>query len=395
MVWLGRLVVMGLAWHTVLLQAAYLLYALVVICFMVCLFGLDLRKHLLRLAPFFALLLLASFVTIRSGQEDVYPLLIAALMTIGYSVLAILFAWRQPNAERIALAGAMSVTVVAALIDLWTLRSSETALGRLEWTPIAALVYALVFGAILAGRYVKSIDHFRELTQHLESRVAEREAKIETIYLREQTLVKRGAAEAAVREERGRIMRDMHDGLGAKLVTMLNTLQNGHTTQADLSAQVRESLDELRLTIDSLEDSEGDLTSVLGHLRFRLDKRFTEAGIRFDWRVAPLPALSILTPANVQHVQRLLLEVFTNILKHAKATCVTVSTEEAADGVTISIADDGVGFNVDDSTQQHGRGMTNMHFRANALGGTVKIQSPCASSGTGTEVRLWLPLFAE
>ena len=383
--------------HLALLNTTYLFLYYFIVCFMVRLFERDLRWHAWRLGLLYVSLIVATFAsTLLFGSEVIYTSALFTSLAIGlvYAAWAGLLTVQRVSPERGAFMLAFAIGVVAATRDFVAIRLGSESMGGIEWSPLAAVGFALVLGAILAYRYVQSIEQYRVLNNQLANRIATREAQLTAIHAAEQTKTRASASEVAVREERGRIMRDMHDGLGAKLVTMLNTLQSGKTTQADLSAQVRESLDELRLTIDSLEDSEGDLTSVLGHLRFRLDKRFTEAGIRFDWRVAPLPALSILTPANVQHVQRLLLEVFTNILKHAHATCVTVSTEEAADGVTISIADDGVGFNPEDSNQQHGRGMANMQFRANALGGTVKTQSPCASSGTGTQVRLWLPLLA-
>ena len=181
-------------------------------------------------------------------------------------------------------------------------------------------------------------------------------------------------------------MRDMHDGIGAQLVSMLNALRTRHVDAREIEQQVQESLDQLRLTIDSLEPVEGDLATVLGHLRFRLGKRFEASGILLDWQVEPLPALDYLTPANVAHIQKIVIEAFTNIVKHARASRVRLSARAAADRIEIEIEDDGRGRTGAESGG--GRGIENMRFRAQAVGAQFSI----GFRSQGTVVALALPL---
>ena len=191
--------------------------------------------------------------------------------------------------------------------------------------------------------------------------------------------------QSAIVEERQRIMRDMHDGLGAQLISTLSLVEHGDLAKEQLTAVLRECLDDLRLTIDSLESTENDLLTVLGNFRYRLEPRLKSSGIQLDWQVKDLPKVACLTPQNVLHVLRILQEAFTNILKHARANTVKVETGVAgAPGkVYVSVSDNGIGL----SNEHPGHGLANMRRRAQAIGGTLDI----VSAATGTMITLSLP----
>jgi signal transduction histidine kinase len=153
-----------------------------------------------------------------------------------------------------------------------------------------------------------------------------------------------------------------------------------------VAAALRECLDDLRLTIDSLEPTENDLLPVLGNLRYRLDKRLKQQGIDLDWRVSEVPKLACMTPQNVLHVLRILQEAFTNVLKHARASTVQVETGVDAPGehVFIRVRDNGHGFTGDHA----GHGLANMRRRAQVIGGILQIHP----SPSGTTLSLLLPV---
>jgi len=152
---------------------------------------------------------------------------------------------------------------------------------------------------------------------------------------------------------------------------------------------VRECIDDLRLVIDSMEPVDDDLLTVLGSLRYRLEPRFNAAGISLSWQVRELPPLHYLTPRNVLHILRVLQEALTNVLKHAGASRITVSTGvDLLDGtVWLRVADDGHGFPAQGSPSA-GRGLGNMRRRAEALGGTLEMDT----GPGGTNITLRLPL---
>ncbi len=130
--------------------------------------------------------------------------------------------------------------------------------------------------------------------------------------------------------------------------------------------------------------------AALASIRARMEPRLARHGLRFDWRVTDVPRMAGFGPERVLQVLRIVQEAVTNVLKHAGATTITISTGTAPDvagrpGVVIEIRDDGRGL---DGGHRQGRGLPNMRRRADALGGTVTIDG----SPAGTAVRLWLPL---
>lgn len=83
----------------------------------------------------------------------------------------------------------------------------------------------------------------------------------------------------ALLNERQRLLRDMHDGLGASLISALILIEQGRLSRDDAARVLRECLDDLRLVIDSLEPIEHDLAT----LRSRLGDRLALAGIAIDF----------------------------------------------------------------------------------------------------------------
>jgi signal transduction histidine kinase len=240
-------------------------------------------------------------------------------------------------------------------------------------------------GWILTRRFVRSLNETEALNTGLEQRVAERHAELE----REQANLQALTQQQAVSEERERIMSDMHDGIGAQLIATLGRVEHGDMTSKQVAAALRACIDDLRLAIDSLEPSDGDLLSVLGNLRYRLEGRLKASGIALDWQIGEVPKLAGLTPRHVLHVLRILQEAFTNVLEHAQASRIRVSTAVDAQRVKIDVSDDGRGFAVDeaerDSSTAHG--LAKMRGRANALGGELLVMP----TPHGTTLSLLVP----
>jgi signal transduction histidine kinase len=193
--------------------------------------------------------------------------------------------------------------------------------------------------------------------------------------------------EKLVAEERRRIMADMHDGLGARLVALLSMAQSGTAEARELGEGIAAALEELRLTVDAVEPVEGDVSVVLGNVRHRMRSVLERTGMRFLWHVPDLPPIEGLTPRRILAIQRLLLEVFANAMKHSGAKTITVSASALPDGVQIAIEDDGRGF--DAGSHNGGRGLGNLRLRAAQAGGALAIDS---AVGAGTKVTIVLPI---
>jgi signal transduction histidine kinase len=219
--------------------------------------------------------------------------------------------------------------------------------------------------------------------KELERRVAEKTREIEASYakLRETQRVQELAA------ERRRIMADMHDGLGARLVALLSVAQSGKAMPGEISEGIAGALDDLRLAVDSVQPVEGDVGVVLGNVRHRMRQVFERAGIRLAWNVAALPRMDSLTPERVLAIQRVFFEAFSNAIRHSGARTVSVSTQRDANAVRIVIEDDGCGF--DPAARNTGTGLGNLRQRAAQAGGTLIVES---QPGKGTRVTLSLTL---
>jgi signal transduction histidine kinase len=287
-------------------------------------------------------------------------------------------AWQRPTTTNILLALlAPTIGLSDVLDDFWT-RSPEA----LPFEPYQFLPFCALVSWILLERFITSLNESEQLNKNLEQRVEQKQAELQANFQRVQQLER----EQTIAEERSRIMSDMHDGIGAQLISTIGLAEHGRLSQQEMAAALRECLDDLRLTIDSLEPIDNDLLPALGNFRYRVDPRLRRQGIDLDWRVSDLPRLECLTPRNLLHVLRILQEAFTNVLKHARASLIRVETGLHPDGqqVFIRISDNGTGF----SGEHRGRGLANMQQRAERIGGVLQIQP----SGQGTTLELRLPV---
>lgn len=232
-------------------------------------------------------------------------------------------------------------------------------------------------------RVAKALAESQRMNVELEERVRLKQRELERNFQKLQAL----SREAAVAEERQRIMTDMHDGIGAQLIAALSLAETDGASPREIAAVLRECIDDLRLAIDSLDSSDNELLPVLGNFRYRLEKRLHAMGIELIWQVSDLPELSYLSPRNLLHILRILQEAFANVLKHAQATRVVLETGLSPNQrqAFIRVTDNGKGFA---PPQAAGRGLGNMARRAASLGAELSV-SP---SQQGTTVELLLPI---
>jgi signal transduction histidine kinase len=140
-----------------------------------------------------------------------------------------------------------------------------------------------------------------------------------------------------------------------------------------------------------LQPVHDDLATVLATLRFRLQPRLADAGVHVDWQVEALPPMPGLTPNVVLQIQRILLEAFTNVMRHARATRLEVGArflETPTPMFCLVVQDNGIGTQTA-TGEVRGLGLSNMQARASAIGAALTVSS--VASG-GTRVELSLPL---
>jgi len=198
--------------------------------------------------------------------------------------------------------------------------------------------------------------------------------------------------ERVIVEERERIMQDMHDGIGGQLVASLAIVENYENSGVDVERAyeqirglLRDCLDDLRMVIDSLDNSTDKLAVMLGMFRHRMQKRIEAAGIKLKWDIASLPDYLAFSPHENLHILRIIQEAITNVIKHANATSLMFSAVLIKNEVRISICDNGTSGKPGNNK---GRGVANMKRRATELSGHLTI----SQLESGRQIELFLPV---
>ncbi|MDP3221681.1 MAG: histidine kinase, partial [Rubrivivax sp.] len=289
--------------------------------------------------------------------------------------------WRRDDG-RLLVSG-----LVLAVLGTWLVVAPALPAGGqgLAVPSVAAALTLGTAGWLLLLRFVQTLNAVELLNIDLEALVQARTAELQSQFERVRELERR----QAIADERERLMRDMHDGVGGHLVSVLAMIENDRRRPGELAEVVRQALDDMRLLVDSLEPEDDDLNAVLAMWHDRLAPRLRVAGVVLHWQVDLLPPVPGLSPARVLHVLRILQEGVSNALRHGQARTLTLGAVAADGGVRIALQDDGLGF--DAGASFSGRGLKNMRRRAQEVGATLGIES---AAGQGALITLWLPLQA-
>lgn len=336
---------------------------------------------------------LMSAATLAIPVLGMLPHTVAPFAYIGQYLLGIAVAVAMTHGaikarrrEGIMIVGAQLLIYAAGVHD-GLIQNWGQGVERVYLIPYGSLILLATFLYAILRRYSTAIRDVEGMNASLETTLIERTHQLESTYAK----LREVEREQAVSGERQRLMREMHDGLGSSLMSSLVLVEQGQVDRDGVAQVLREAIDDLKLTIDSLEPIGDDLPTVLGMLRYRLGRRLESAGIKLDWRVDELPALPSLNPTMALQILRMLQEALTNILKHAQAKSVRVETAAEADRLIVRVADDGKGFDVEGKIEAPtGRGISNMQRRARSIDAQVEI----ASSDRGTTVTISLPRTA-
>jgi len=289
--------------------------------------------------------------------------------------------WRSGSRQGVMLAVWALLSVLIGLYDM-LLQSNLVNIETLFLNIYTEIGFIMGFCQIMLSRYTGAMSEVEQSNAVLAERLAAREAELIESHQKLRDIERR----EVLHQERQRLMQDMHDGLGSSLVSALRVVEHGKIDEREISQLLKSCIDDLKLTIDSMEPVETDLLLLLGTLRFRLQPRLETTGVKLRWEVRDVPPLTWLDQRHSLHVLRILQEAFTNVIKHAGATEIRVATEARDGFVRVSVTDNGRGF--DPSAAAEGRGLGNQARRADAIGGRVEL----VSGRQGTAFTLLLPV---
>jgi signal transduction histidine kinase len=271
------------------------------------------------------------------------------------------------------------VTVIAAIAGL--IFGSLTARGltrRLRTLTTAADRWSR--GDFSASTHDDAQDELGQLSRRLNSMAEE----LQNLLATQQKL--------AALEERNRLARDLHDSvkqqvfaismqIAATKILLKRDAAAAEVRLNETEKLVRQAQQELTSLIRELRPAALEGKGLVEALRELTTQWAEQTGIVANLRVEDT-RIAPLTLAVEEALYRIAQEALSNVARHSKATLVQMVLKTTGDTVTLSITDNGQGF---DTTQQGhlGVGLPSMRERMKALGGDVQVDS---TTGSGTHV---------
>lgn len=239
--------------------------------------------------------------------------------------------------------------------------------GRLLQVPgvAGALELSLAYG----GRRLFSHEHVR-ITEELWR-------------LLDHGLAQQRQTQLAVERERQRIASDLHDDLGARLLTLVQA--GSHDGTAPIA---RQALEEMRQSVRGMAGRAVPAEVALADWRAELVGRLQGARITPDWQVtAPEGDDLMLSPRLHLELTRVLREAVSNVIRHSGASHCAVRIALGGGRLAVQVDDDGRGLG--EAPQGQGLGLPGLERRARKLGGQYRLG---ASALGGVQVRVDVPL---
>ena len=196
-------------------------------------------------------------------------------------------------------------------------------------------------------------------------------------------VVEAESREQAASQERERIYSDLHDDLGAKLLSLVYRAES--PVQADLARAI---LQDLRDVVTRSRGTPGTLGDVLADIRGEAAQRLAAVGIGLNWDEAGDLPDPLLDTGHALHLHRIVREAISNTIRHAQAHHLRVRVRASAGELLLDLTDDGSGV---PAAVLAGSGMRNMRTRAGELDG--RIDWAPGTEG-GAKVLLRMPLEA-
>jgi signal transduction histidine kinase len=201
----------------------------------------------------------------------------------------------------------------------------------------------------------------------------------------------------ALERERLRIAHDIHDDLGARVtqISLLSAMsqdnsnfsENARTNFEQISQMSRELVTALYQTVWAVNPENDNLDALGNYICQMVTQLCNRVQFRCRFHMVDLPR-EIQVSSQIRHnISMAVKEAVHNVIKHAKASEVEINVEYAANLLTVSIHDDGCGF--EPANHVTGNGLDNMKRRLADIGGSCSIET---CPGRGTTVRLCLTI---
>jgi signal transduction histidine kinase len=314
------------------------------------------------------------------------------MLMLGYVLLMCMVVgwqwWRQRTVTSALLAAAMLGSALIGLHDHWLVFYSDDGYGGLALWSFALMLFILAMSWLIAERLVSRMREEQamrdEVAQELVETRRELAQEFEVRALQE--------VERAQGVEREKLMQDLHDGMGLQLNSLLGLVEKGDAGPGEVQTEVRNSIEQLRTIVDGSEAFDGNLPELLGHIRHRIETRLKRQGIQLVWAGHLGDRIQRVRPSAAVSLQRLIFELCTNVIKHARAENVRFTASlghlpGVGEILHVLFEDDGAGMV--NAVSSSGTGQRSVLRRVAELGGTYEH---IAASGSGWKHRLTIPV---
>ena len=302
-------------------------------------------------------------------------------LAVGIYVVFMLYqAWLSQHNQWLLLPLGALLLLFALSVHDWLQLFRATANNDYYLMPLGEPLFLAVISAFLIRYFVRMHKQSTRFAEELQLQVMQATKKLEAQH--EQLKALEHAQ--LIRKERERILQELHDGIGGQLISAISLASE--SKQETLKDTLQNALMDLRLVIDSLDEETRDLASLLGMLRFRLEPALRARHINMEWQVSPDVETDHLGYEVTLNLLRIVQEAINNSMRHANASCITVSVVylPESSALMIRVSDNGHGM----GEHKAGRGLGHMQRRAQRIGATLDI----ASDDKGTSVQVYLPL---
>lgn len=301
---------------------------------------------------------------------------------------------KEPGLAITALSAALVFGALANITDI--LR----AFGLVDWAQASLTHWSVPamcagLGIMLIENMVKHAGLEKAMSKKLQLDIERQRLLLESQF----RMSKVKNEKIAVFEERKRIMREMHDGLGSQLVSASALVRNPRFNSTDVAELIDNAIQELRIFLDVLSTSSEDplknsgksLNVLLAKFRHHIEPVLRSKGISLEWDVDEMPDGLLANDRDRINLLRMVQEALVNAIKHANASKVTLRAQVQSPRVVIEIRDDGKGMQsaeAQDNARQ-GYGLINMKKRSDLIGAEFSIMS--GTHGTRILITLILP----
>jgi signal transduction histidine kinase len=242
---------------------------------------------------------------------------------------------------------------------------------KINFSRYSMLFFIIAIATSLAKQFIKVNLFIQRSQTRMNKKLAIVKSNLVDSFSKRRDIEKK----LTLQQERWRLMQDMHDGIGQRLISLQQAVQDPEQTGEALKQMVKQTMTELRTTIQSISQPHENVSYMLGDLRERLDFLCLQYKKELHWFVDEMPTIAKLDDTKIAHIEKIILEIFSNIAKHSSASWVKLNTiYTQGESITITVEENGAGYEglntglkdlkSEQRTASHQRGLLGISRRA-------------------------------